>query len=256
MYPTLFKIGPFVISTIWIFLCLGVYVFIKLLIKSIQKKRGDFKFLYENSTFFILSFIIGARITYVIANLPSYFYEINLQSFFQVFAFWDQGFSFWGGLIFILAAIYWKTRSGKESFKKWVDYLSEPFLYALPIAYIGKFFDGIGYGSKTDLPIGIAFENMDVAIISRVHPTQVYGALLFLLAIFVTKKYFEKKPELTRIPGYKAAFIIAIISTGIFIENLFRGDPTVEIFGIRGILYLSFVITAASLIYLKRLKKQ
>ena len=256
MYPTLFTIGPFVIATIWIFLIASTYIFTRLLIKSMQKKRDDFKFLYENSSFFIISFIIGARVTYIITNTSYYFYDFNLHSVFQIFAFWDKGMSFWGGLIFIFIALFLRTRKEKESFKKWMDYISEPFLYALPIAYIGKFFDGMGYGAKTDLPFGIAFKNMNVAIIAPVHPTQLYGALLFMVGILITRKYFKRNADLIKVPGYKTTFIIGVISTSIFIENIFRGDPTIMIFGIRATLYLSFILTATSCISLIRLKKQ
>ena len=178
-----------------------------MLIKSIQKKRGDFKFLYANSSFLIISFIIGARLTYVVANARYYMYDLP-----QIFALWDKGLSFWGGLILTLAGLFFKTRVHKESFNKWMDYLAEPFLYALPIAYIGKFFDGMGYGAKTDLPLGIAFKNMDVAIISPVHPTQLYGAVLMTIGILITRTYFKKYPEHTKIPGYKATWIIAVIA--------------------------------------------
>ncbi|MDP4008443.1 MAG: prolipoprotein diacylglyceryl transferase [Candidatus Peregrinibacteria bacterium] len=256
MYPTLFEIGPFIISTIWIFIIAGFFIFIQLLIKSLQKKRDDFKLLYENSSFIIISFIIGARIVHVISNASYYFYEINLRSIFSIFAFWDKGFSFWGGLLSSVIALLYITRKNKESFKKWMDYVMGPFLYALPVVYIGKLFDGIGYGSKTDLPIGIAFKNMDIPIISPVHPTQIYGTVLFCISIFITREYFKRKKEDLRIQGFKATFIIMLISTSLFIENIFRGDTINTIFNISITLYLSFIITAASCIYLRQLKKQ
>lgn len=256
MYPTLFKIGPFIVSTIWIFIIIGVFIFVQLLIKSIQKKRDDFKLLYENSSFIMISFVIGSRIIHIIANASYYFYEINLRSIFSIFAFWDKGFSFWGGLLSALIALLYTTRKNKESFKKWMDYVTEPFLYALPVVYIGKFFDGIGYGSKTDLPIGIAFKNMDIPIISPVHPTQIYGTILFCISIYITKIYFKKRKEDLKIQGFKATFIIMLISISSSIENIFRGDILLTLFNINITLYLSFIIAITSCIYLKQLKKQ
>lgn len=256
MYPTLFNAGPFIVSTIWIFIIIGIFVFTKSLIKSIQKKRDDFKFLYENGSFIILCFIIGARIFHVVMNASYYFYELNIRSIFGIFAFWDKGFSFWGGLGAGLLALLHATGKNKESFKKWMDYIMGPFLYALPIIYIGKFFDGIGYGRETELPIGIAFENMDIAIISPVHPTQLYGALLFGIAILITNKYFEIRKERLNIEGFKATFIILLLSTSLFIENLFRGDLALKIFDVRIHLYLSFIMIVASGIYLRHLKNK
>lgn len=255
MYPTLFKIGPFIVSTIWIFIIAGVFVFTKLLIKGIQKKRDDFKLLYENSSFMILSFVIGARAMHVLVNSDYYFYEINLRTALGIFAFWDKGFSFWGGILTGLLALHHVTKKNKEPFKKWMDYIMGPFLYTLPIIYVGKFFDGLGYGAKTDLPIGIAFKNMDIAIISPVHPTQLYGTALFLIAILITKKYFENRKEDLEIQGYRATFIIMLISISTFIENIFRGEAAIKIFDIRIHLYLSFIAGVASCIYLIALRK-
>jgi len=255
MQPTIFNVGPFIVSTMWIFVIAAIFVFTRLLAKSIQKRREDFKLLYENSSFIIICFILGARVVHVIANTSYYFYEINLKSILGVLAFWDKGFSFWGGILFALIALRHITKKHGESFKKWMDYIIGPFLYSMPIIYIGKFFDGMGYGSKTDLPIGIAFENLDIAIISPVHPVQIYGALLFCISIFATKIYFERKKEDLGIQGFKATFIIMLISISIFIENLFRGDPALTLFNLRIHLYLSFIAAVASCIYLRQLKK-
>lgn len=256
MYPTLFNIGPLIISTIWIFIIIAVFVFTISLIKSIQKKRDDFKLLYEHSTFIIICFILGARFFHIVANVNYYFDAGNVKSIFGIFAFWDKGFSFWGGVLASLLGLLHITRKNKESFRKWMDYIAGPFLYALPIIYVGKFFDGLGYGAKTDLPIGIAFKNMDIAIISPVHPTQIYGTLLLCAVILFTKKYFEKKKELLEINGFKATFIVMLISVSLFVENLFRGDPALKIFDIRIHLYLSFIVIVVSGIYLARLKNK
>ncbi|MBT6068817.1 hypothetical protein HOG48_03605 [Candidatus Peregrinibacteria bacterium] len=256
MYPTLFKIGPFVFGTIWIFVGISVYVFLKLLVKAIQKNRGDFKFLYQNSTALIIGFFIGARFTHVATNFSYYFYDFSLHSFLSTFTIWDKGFSFWGGLITVLFMIYMKTRTRKESFKKWMDYMTEPFLYALPIAYLGKFLDGMGYGTKTDLPIGIAFKNMNVSIIDPVHPTQIYSMTLLIIAILIFRHVQKSKPKLRQIKGARSSFAIGLISTILLIEHLFRGDPTVEIFNVRAGVYISLVIAIASWIYLiKNIKK-
>lgn len=255
MHPTIFKLGPFVFSTIWIFVLISVYVFLKLLVRSIQKKREDFKFLYENSTFLIIWFIIGARVSHIGANMSYYFYDISLQSFFSLFAIWDKGFSFWGGLIFALLAMYYATRKHKESFTKWADYIAEPFLYALPISYIGKFFDGMGYGSKTDLPIGIAFKNMNVAIISPVHPTQLYGAAMLVAVIFGVRHLNKTRPDLMKISGMRTSVVVGLIAATLFIEHWFRGDPTLTIFGIRFTIYLSFIIAVACGINIRKLTR-
>ncbi len=251
MYPTLFTFGPLTLSTLWIFIILGTYVFLKFFIKNIQKHRGDFKFVYEESTFLLISFIVGARLTSVIGNIGDYIQDLG--SFLHIFAIWDKGFSFWGGMIVTLLALRYKTKQVKEPFKKWMDYLCEPFLYAMPIVAIGRFFDGAGYGSKTDLPFGVSFINMDVAIVTPVHPVQLYSALLFCLVIFIVRRWNIRYKEYAEYDGAKASLVICLSSLAIFIENLFRGDPSLEIFGIRIGLFIASAVAAASAYYLYKL---
>lgn len=245
MFPILFTIGPFAVSTMWVFILASVYIFTRILVKNLHKKRDDFKFIYNEIISLLIILIVGARIGYVAQNLSAF--TEGFYGFLHIFAIWDNGFSFITGLIFMLIALYFKTKEYEESFKKWLDNLTEAYLYITPLIAIGKFFDGVAYGAKTDLPIGISFNNMNVAIMTPVHPTQIYSALLLTMSILLTRYYFKKYPDRAVIDGSKASLIIGLIAISTFIEELFRGDPTIEIYGIRFAIIGSLIISLLSL---------
>lgn len=231
MYPTFIQFGPISISSLWIITIICIYIFIRVISRHLHKKRDDFKFLYDNSTFLLITAIVGARLGYVILHINSF--TENFSNLLYIFAIWDQGFSFMGGIIALLIGLYYKSKKSNESFAKWTDYLSYPFLIIMPLVEIGKFLDGSGYGRQTELPIGVTFTNMDVAIVTPVHPVQLYSAVLYIAGIVMMRWMKHNKKEMFEREGLESSIIICIVSVIILIGSLFRGDDTIEIVFVR-----------------------
>ena len=96
MHPILFTIGPFIIYSYGFFLALA-YLAASFIFWREGKKRG-FKEekLIDFSVLALLAAIVGGRAFYVLLNWG--FFSHNLG---KVFAIWEGGFSYYGGLVCI-----------------------------------------------------------------------------------------------------------------------------------------------------------
>jgi phosphatidylglycerol:prolipoprotein diacylglycerol transferase len=175
--------------------------------------------------------IIGARIVYV----ATYWHEeFAGRPFGNVFAIWQGGLVFYGGLIGAAAAgfiyAFWK----KLPVWKTADVLAPSIALGSFFGRIGCLLNGCCYGRACDLPWGIRFPNGSFAweeqrrlgLIGEndpalpVHPTEIYDALLNLaLYIFLAWLFRRKKFD----GQIFATYLICYAITRSMVE-VFRGD--------------------------------
>ncbi|WP_224962009.1 prolipoprotein diacylglyceryl transferase [Geomonas subterranea] len=130
--------------------------------------------------------ILGGRLGYILF----YNFAFYLAHPLKLFAVWEGGMSFHGGLIGALVASFYFIRKFKLSFYPLADvgFLAAPV--GLGFGRIGNFINGELYGRVTDLPWGIVFPTGGP--LPR-HPSQLYeafleGPLMFLILYLVSKK--------------------------------------------------------------------
>jgi len=118
-----------------------------------------------------MGIILGGRIGYVLFyDLPAY-----LAHPLKVFAVWEGGMSFHGGLtVGILACVYF-VRKKKTPFYRVADIVTTTIPIGLGLGRIGNFINGELYGRITDLPWGMVFPGG--GSLPR-HPSQLYEAFL------------------------------------------------------------------------------
>lgn len=120
-----------------------------------------------------LGVILGGRTGYVL------FY--NLQDYLahplKVFAVWEGGMSFHGGLAGAFAGGFWYCRKKKLPFLALADLGAMAAPIGLGLGRIGNFINGELYGRTTDLPWGIIFPDPRAGNLPR-HPSQLYEAFL------------------------------------------------------------------------------
>lgn len=120
-----------------------------------------------------LGVILGGRTGYVLFyNLSEY-----LSHPLKVFAVWEGGMSFHGGLAGAVLGGFWFVRKKKLDFLAMLDigFLSAPI--GLCLGRIGNFINGELYGRVTDVPWGMVFPDPRAGSLPR-HPSQLYEAIL------------------------------------------------------------------------------
>ncbi len=133
-----------------------------------------------------LCIILGGRLGYVIFYNASFYLANPLK----VFAVWEGGMSFHGGLCGALVACFWLAKKFKLSFFVLSDlgFLATPI--GLGLGRIGNFINSELYGRTTDKPWGIIFPTG--GNLPR-HPSQLYEAFLEGVGIFVILWLFERR---------------------------------------------------------------
>lgn len=151
--------------------------------------------------------IVGARLYFVAQNDPWQY----LMAPWTIFAVWEGGLAFFGGLFGAIAAGALYCRRYQLSFLR----LADLFAPAIPIgAAIGRTscgLAGMDYGTPTSLPWGVIYSNpgayAPVDGISR-HPTQFYELAGDLVIAAVLFRLRTRLPEGTLFLAYLILFSV------------------------------------------------
>lgn len=132
-----------------------------------------------------LGIVLGGRLGYVLFyNLSSY-----LEQPLKIFAVWEGGMSFHGGMAGTVIAGWWYVHKKKIPFFRMADIVAMSGPVGLFFGRIGNFINGELYGRATDVPWGMVFPGGGP---SPRHPSQLYEALLegpiLLLVLWLTSR--------------------------------------------------------------------
>ena len=132
--------------------------------------------------------IVGGRLGYAL------FYDFAnvVDSPLRLIKIWEGGMSFHGGLLGVIAAMYFYGRKLGKSFFQVADFVAPLVPIGLGAGRLGNFINGELWGKATDLPWGIVFPN--AGNFAR-HPSQLYEALLEGLVLFLILWFYSKKPR-------------------------------------------------------------
>ena len=128
----------------------------------------------------VMGVVLGGRIGYCIFYKPAYYLSHPLE----VFAVWQGGMSFHGGLLGVVVAMVWFAHSRKKSFWQVADFVAPCVPTGLAAGRVGNFINGELWGRVADpsLPWGMVFRG--AGELPR-HPSQIYQFLLEGLLFFV-----------------------------------------------------------------------
>ncbi|WP_395667842.1 prolipoprotein diacylglyceryl transferase [Rhodoferax sp.] len=129
----------------------------------------------------VLGVVLGGRLGYCLFYKPAYYAAHPLE----IFAVWQGGMSFHGGLLGVVVAMLWFAYSRKKPFLQVADFVAPCVPTGLASGRVGNFINGELWGRVADptLPWGMVFA---AAGPMPRHPSQVYqflleGILLFLV---------------------------------------------------------------------------
>lgn len=233
MYPVLFRIGDFEVTSFGVMMALAFLVGGWILSKELERKGDDPEIAWEVVWYAAIGGIVGARLYYMILTWPQTVADpwAALTS--------RGGLVWYGGFIGAALLIYWRLRKAGIPVLRVADAVAPALAVAYAIGRMGCFLVGDDYGRPTDLPWGVAFpqgappstaynlrEQFGVAIppdvaphtVLAVHPTQLYevGMSLIIFAIIW--------PLRKKIQPAGALFSIYIALAGVerFIVEIFR----------------------------------
>ncbi len=162
----------------------------------------------------VLGVVLGGRIGYCLFYKPLYYLAHPLE----IFAVWQGGMSFHGGMLGVIAAMIWFARSRGKPWLQVADFVAPCVPTGLAAGRVGNFINGELWGrlSGPDLPWGMIF--LGAGDLPR-HPSQVYQFLLEGLLLFVLLWLYARKP---RSEGQVAAAFLVGYGVFRFVAEFFR----------------------------------
>ena len=174
MYPVLFRIGSFEITSFGVMVALGALAGLLVFRNELRRARLP-ETAIDAAVYGLVGGLVGAKLLYVFEHLR--------ESSFWALALDRGGMSWFGGFVGGVLAGF-----GMIRLKRWppmaVLAAAAPALaVGQMLGRIGCFLVGDDYGHPTSLPWGVAFPQGLPPTLERVHPTQLYeAAFLALLA--------------------------------------------------------------------------
>ncbi len=190
--PILFSLGPLVIR--WYSLSYIAGIILGWLYAGKLIEHWQSPYTKKNLDDFILwataGIILGGRFGYVLFyNFADYLY-----SPWQIFAVWNGGMSFHGGMLGMIVAMYFFAKKQNESFLHFADIIACVAPIGLFFGRIANFINGELWGTKSNLPWAMPFPQAGA---EPRHPSQLYEALLEgLILFFLLRFIFKRVPPL------------------------------------------------------------
>ena len=137
----------------------------------------------------VVGVVLGGRLGYCLFYKPGYYASHPLE----IFAIWQGGMSFHGGLLGVIASMVWFAHSRKRPWLEVADFVAPCVPTGLAAGRIGNFINGELWGrfSSPDLPWGMVFPQSG-SMLPR-HPSQIYQFLLEGMLLFVLLWLFARQ---------------------------------------------------------------
>ena len=166
-----------------------------------------------------LGVILGGRIGYVL------FYDFSgfLDNPIDIFAVWQGGMSFHGGLIGVAVAMWLFARKVQRSVLEVADFVAPIVPLGLFFGRIGNFINGELWGKVTDSPLGMWVFDPQLQKMVQKYPTQLLEALLEGLVLLFILFLYRRKPRPTG--AITGVFLLVYGSFRFFVEFFRMPDP-------------------------------
>lgn len=171
-----------------------------------------------------LGIILGGRLGYALFYSPD-FYLLKHPA--ELFAVWEGGMSFHGGLIGVVLAMAWVSWRAKLNFLRVADYISVCVPFGMLFGRLANFVNGELWGRVTDASVPWAMVFPDGGPLPR-HPSQLYEAALEGLVMIVVMLVLYWKTGARFRPGLLVGVFTAGIAFARFCVEFFR-EPDAQL---------------------------
>ena len=212
--PVLFSIGPLAVRWYGLMYLAGFALGWWLGLRRISKGQAPITRAQLDDVLFliVLGVILGGRLGYVLFYKPGHYFSHPLE----IFAIWQGGMSFHGGLLGVMAAMVIAARRYKIDWLQLMDFLAPLCPPGFAAGRLGNFINGELPGRVTDVPWGMVFRGAGDA---PRHPSQLYQFALEGVALFVLLWWFSSKP---RARGQVSALFLLGYGALRFVTEFFR----------------------------------
>lgn len=236
MFPVLFSIGKFAVSSYGVFLALGFLLGIFLVWRLGRAWDLDEEKTLDLTLLTFLGGLIGARAYFILDHLQEF--ANSLQDIVLINK--APGLSFWGGVLGGWLTLFFLAKRFRMNFWQLADIASVGLLGGLIMSDLGCFFGGCSVGAPSKYFFAVTM----VGSIGRRWPIQVAEALLLtlsLLKIWSMATHFHQRGKIASL----SFILIGIIK---LILEPFRRDHS-------GILFsIAFILLGMTIFY--RITKQ
>ncbi len=187
--PIAIQIGPLAIrwyGITWLAAFSTIYYLIKKFQKDIDVNQTSDLMFYS-----LLGAIIGGRAGYVLF----YSFDQFLANPLSIFAIWQGGLSFHGGLLGVLVSCYWLSKKWKIGFFWLMDRVAPYVPPGLGFVRLGNFLNSELLGRPTEVSWGVIFPSDPLGLVR--HPSQLYQAFGEGIILFIYMLIIAKKPKPT-----------------------------------------------------------
>jgi len=162
----------------------------------------------------VLGVIVGGRLGYCLFYKPGYYATHPLE----IFAVWQGGMSFHGGMLGVIGSQLWFAHSRGRPFWQVMDFVAPCVPLGLAAGRVGNFINGELWGRLADpsLPWGMVFPQ--AGPLPR-HPSQVYQFLMEGVLLFVLLWLYARRE---RREGQVAAVFLVGYGFFRFVAEFFR----------------------------------
>lgn len=249
--PVLLSIGPLEIRYYGIIYALGFVIGYFFLKHRIKQKRLKLSIEQLDSYFFwlLISVLVGARVFEIIFFSWDYYSKDLLQ----MFAVWNGGLSFHGGLVGAALATYFFCKKHKVKFYEIADTLVIPAALGLALGRIANYINSEHYGKIAEAvktPWCVVYHRVDEYCR---HPSQLYESLKNLV-IFGILMFYDNMSRKKAKYKQGTIFWMFVLLYGIlrFIVNFYRDD--ILYWGLSMGQWLSALMVVVALVFLWRIK--
>ncbi len=188
--PIAFSIGPLAVRWYGLMYLVGFAAAWGLGLRRIAKGVAPItRAQFDDLIFYaVLGVILGGRLGYVLFYKPGHYAANPLE----IFAVWQGGMSFHGGMLGVLAAMGWFAWRNRVDFWRLTDFAAPLCPLGIAAGRLGNFINGELWGRVTELPWGMVFRGAGDA---PRHPSQLYEFALEGIALFLLLWWYSSKPR-------------------------------------------------------------
>lgn len=260
MYPEIIRFGDFAISSFGLMMVIAFLTGNFLLRKDMKSLDKDPALADEFTFRAALGGIIGAKLYYILENIPSGQGWENVKGLGDIIAGiftlsgsriaegiqnFGAGMVFYGGFIGGLLAVMFFVKKHNLTLKTVADWIAPYLVLGHAIGRVGCFLVGDDYGRPTDLPWGIAFPKGAPPTDIPVHPTQLYEIVLYgIIFVFLYRRRFNKSYD-----GQQIYLYMLLVGISRFMVEIIRTN-TRYLFGLSGAQYISIILVVLAVWFL------